>query len=520
LNIKNKFIASLLVIFTFLNISSALAGMTDAKQKKTSDQCIIPDNTLSTLFGNKDNALVTMSSPFTSMAQNPNVENLLWLNDDIQNHGFYRINLEKKLKKVSVISISCEQLTPELLTILNASRKLLGKNIILNPTSHFMDDLGLSFDQIVEIHALAYKAIDKTMPEALYESFAELALHLEEASNIKSRTAQNKKYHLQTVFYSTTRALEDRHSVKYSGDRDTIQPLHYGKAVVSIPSNHIKGEIEQPFFSIKWLQSSEDHVLIQDVKEMSSQSFWDAIPNNKGGDVWEDSIIVYVHGYNVAFSSAIKRTGQMAYDFEYSGVPILFSWPSNASLLDYASDREDAIWSAGYFAEFLTQLKQKNPDTSIHIVAHSMGNQVLVNALNELSLKQDNKGIHFTSIILAAPDVDSEWFEFQLAPRIKNLATRWALYTSENDGALIASNKVNQAKRLGMPGSFIDNIDIIDTSGLNAAPWSIPESHSYYANKLPVIEDLVNHLKGIPPSQRGLIKNTTAQGITWAMQEE
>ena len=132
-----------------------------------------------------------------------------------------------------------------------------------------------------------------------------------------------------------------------------------------------------------------------------------------------------MHGYNVAFSSAIKRTGQMAYDFEYSGVPILFSWPSNASLLDYASDREDAIWSAGYFADFLTQLKQKNPDTSIHIVAHSMGNQVLVNALNELSLKQQNKTAPFTSIILAAPDVDSEWFEFQLAPRIKNLASRW-----------------------------------------------------------------------------------------------
>ncbi|WP_413700598.1 hypothetical protein ACLKMH_01525 [Psychromonas sp. KJ10-10] len=71
-----------------------------------------------------------------------------------------------------------------------------------------------------------------------------------------------------------------------------------------------------------------------------------------------------------------------------------------------------------------------------------------------------------------------------------------------------------------MPGSYINNIDIIDTSGLNVAPWSIPESHSYYANKLPVIEDLVKHLKGIPPSQRGLIKNTTTQGVTWAMQEE
>ena len=85
---------------------------------------------------------------------------------------------------------------------------------------------------------------------------------------------------------------------------------------------------------------------------MSRDDFWQAIPTIQGNDVWKDSVIVYIHGYNVTFNSAVKRTAQMAYDFEYTGVPILFSWPSNAALLDYASDREDAIWSATYLAAF------------------------------------------------------------------------------------------------------------------------------------------------------------------------
>ncbi|MDN3616878.1 alpha/beta hydrolase [Vibrio gallaecicus] len=463
--------------------------------------------------------IASSASPFTANNQNSRNHPVLWITEHTE--GNFKIDEQGGLP-FTVIAIKCRQLTESLLVALKSSRDLVGSSIYLSPRTHYVNDLGLSFDQIAQIHHTAFESAQKAQPEELYETIGELAHHLESSPKFTSRSINDNQFHIQTVYYATTRQPElTDESVYYNGKRDLEKPLHVGKADVSIPRDHKKGEIEQPFLTLKWLKQADSHILIQDITEYSPDQFWSELPVELATGEWEKSIIVYIHGYNVAFQSAIKRTAQMAYDFKFSGVPILFSWPSNASLLDYASDREDAMWSATHFAQFMTELKSKHGDANIHIVAHSMGNQVLLNGLNELALQSVNdstmKPSIFKSVILAAPDVDSEWFTHQIAPRIMSLADNWAIYTSENDGALLASEKVNQVQRLGMPVSLVDGFDIIDTSELNAAPWSIPESHSYYANKLPVIEDLVSHLRGISPEERDLqlIENQT--GHFWML---
>jgi esterase/lipase superfamily enzyme len=49
-----------------------------------------------------------------------------------------------------------------------------------------------------------------------------------------------------------------------------------------------------------------------------------------------------VHGFNVSFENALRRTAQIAYDLDFDGAPFLFSWPSRDSLLSYASDWQSA----------------------------------------------------------------------------------------------------------------------------------------------------------------------------------
>ncbi|RTZ17280.1 alpha/beta hydrolase [Vibrio aquaticus] len=483
-----------------------------------SQECQPSDQLAELLLGNGNVKIIDQDeSPFALANSTEQRDMVLWLtNEPI---GAVKIEAQGKTP-LTVVALPCQAATVELQQALIATRSIVGNSIALSDRSHFMNDLGLSFDQIVQIQHHAFELVGKQQPDALYETIGELATYLASTPKHLSRSVSEKPFHIQTVYYATTRSVEtEQQGVFYNGDRDIQTPLHVGKANVSIPRNHQKGQIEQPLLSLKWLKQADSHVLIQSVNELSLDDYWQSLPIESGKGQWQDSVIIYVHGYNVAFQSAIKRTAQMAYDFDFSGVPILFSWPSNASLLDYASDREDAIWSATYFAQFLTQLKGQHPNANIHVVAHSMGNQVLLNGLNELALRNPNKTL-FKSIILAAPDVDSQWFTYQIAPRILTLASNWAVYTSENDGALIASEKVNQAKRLGMPVSLAEGVDVIDTSGLNAAPWSIPESHSYYANKLPVIEDLVSHLRGIPPEKRALIEANTQQGNYWQLIED
>lgn len=462
-------------------------------------------------FITKQNPLAVIAM----QAEELDISTIVWLTSDPNTHGHYTINAPSQAEPISIIATSCAALTPELEISLQATRHVITSSIPIAPNSHFVHDLGLSFDQIAEIQRTAFILAMRTQPDELYETLSELAENIALASpRSTSRAATEKEFHVQTVYYATTRSPEQK-DIFYGGKRDTKTPIHFGQADISIPKTHQKGNVEQPLLSIKWLKQADKHVLIQSVTELPASEFWSRLPVEAGNGVWENSVIVYIHGYNVAFSSAIKRTAQMAYDFDYSGVPLLFSWPSNASLLDYASDREDAIWSATYLAKFLLDLRSRFSTANIHVVAHSMGNQVLLNAMNELSLQQKHSDIKFGSVVLAAPDVDNEWFTHQLAPRISKLAVNWAIYTSANDGALMASEKVNEAKRLGMPVSLAENFDVIDTSALNAAPWSIPESHSYYANKLPVIEDLVKHLEGVPPKDRHLNKIEIADGSYW-----
>ena len=134
-----------------------------------------------------------------------------------------------------------------------------------------------------------------------------------------------------------------------------------------------------------------------------------------------------------------------------------------------------------------------------------MGNQGLIGALNLIALKADSEETLFESITLAAPDFDAQLFEQQIAPSVVKLAKRWTIYTSDNDAALNISTKVNSAKRLGLPVTPLVGIDVIDATGIEVTPWSVPEFHSYYATKQTVISDIVAAIKGVAPALRELL---------------
>jgi esterase/lipase superfamily enzyme len=62
---------------------------------------------------------------------------------------------------------------------------------------------------------------------------------------------------------------------------------------------------------------------------------------------------VFTHGYNVSFEEAARRAAQLAFDLNFRGRVVLFSWPSCGSLLGYGADEERALLSAHTFRGFL-----------------------------------------------------------------------------------------------------------------------------------------------------------------------
>jgi len=129
----------------------------------------------------------------------------------------------------------------------------------------------------------------------------------------------------------------------------------------------------------------------------------------------------------------------------------LFRWPSDGTLISYPADREDTTWSVTHIEQFFDDVLKRTRATRVHLIAHSMGNQGLIDALNTMALRRGGNGPPlFENIILSAPDFDAELFQQQIAPNSISLARRWTLYSSKKDGVLNISTSFNSSWRLGL----------------------------------------------------------------------
>lgn len=334
----------------------------------------------------------------------------------------------------------------------------------------------------------------------------------------KSATAPKKeKTYIQSVFFTTNRnATNSKNPEKaFDGTRVKNHMLQYGLARVNIPLSHKKGRLETPLLRIRSWYNPKKHIFIDELEKFDRKEFFNALSDSK---IDAKDLFVYVHGFNTTFDDAIRRTAQIAFDFEFRGFPIAFTWPSDGGgILSYTSDWQDVLWSVKYIENFLLDLKARFPKRKIHLIAHSMGNKGLLYALRLMANSQASDSL-FSTVMLCAPDFDAELFIEQIAPEIRALAENWVVYSSEKDIALISSEKINAAPRLGRRATPAEGYQIIDATKLPVTPWSVPETHSYYASNKRVIDDMIKAIDGKSPAERGLEEHVVDAGSIWILQ--
>lgn len=304
------------------------------------------------------------------------------------------------------------------------------------------------------------------------------------------------------VFYATNRALASASPVMFSGARHGASELTRGSFDVSIPRQHRLANIERP--SIWRLEFREDpsrHFVIVERTVKPSDVFYRELAARVQRSDRKDAF-VFVHGYNVGFDDAVYRTAQMAYDLGFGGAPILFSWPSNGSTLEYTGDINNSEWSIGHLKTFLAEVAANSGATSVHLIAHSMGNRVLTGALERLAADPAFAASpRFTHLVLTAPDIDADIFR-QLAATIRKTASRVTLYASSNDRALQVSKRLNGYPRAGDAGAGIVVVPGVDTIDVSSVDTDFL-GHSYYGDNRSVLSDLFNLIRrGVPPEQR------------------
>jgi len=267
--------------------------------------------------------------------------------------------------------------------------------------------------------------------------------------------------------------------------------------------------VESPFLGLQIFADPKKHILLKDVELLDREAFFgqlrDQLAAGRPEEEWSQDILVFIHGFNVKFAEAARRTAQIAYDVGFNGAPVMFSWPSNGKLYAYISDREDIEWSIPHIEAFLQDLVDRAQPRRIHLITHSMGSEGTLRALYAMAIRRgpDAEPV-FENVILAAPDFDAVIFSDQLAPAVRALARRWTVYASDKDAALNLSASLRFAPRLGIPIPLADGVDTIDATGLEVTPWSVPEFHTYFATKQRVIADVVAVLKGKGPELRSL----------------
>jgi len=192
-------------------------------------------------------------------------------------------------------------------------------------------------------------------------------------------------------------------------------------------------------------------------------------------------VLIFIHGYNVSWEDAVGSAMSLQFmlnrkrkDGDKKVVVVLFTWPSNGSMMPFAaykSDRSDARDSAQAIArailklkDFLGQIKVNASDKSmrpcnqnIHLLAHSMGNYVLENSLKKIHGYSSGNRMPriFENIFSCAGDVDDDCLEDdKKMGKLHQLANHVSVYHNKGDVAMYISDITKgNPQRLGNTGA-------------------------------------------------------------------
>ncbi len=303
------------------------------------------------------------------------------------------------------------------------------------------------------------------------------------------------------VFFATNRRRDEAQPPESRFSGEPADAITLGLAQVSIPFTHKTGKVETPAWWNLFAdpKDASRYVILYSVERLAEADFCTKLTKaaTEGGP---RSVLVFLHGYNVTFEEAARRAAQFASDMKYAGAVVLFSWPSLGETFGYLADEERAMLSADRLVEFLRVL-EGGPWDAVHIVAHSMGNRVVVLGL------ADNKApaLPLGQIVFIAADVYVETFQ-QKFPKMSGLGKLKTSYVSRKDRALLLSSWLHRARRIGISDGepFVSKgMETIDASSVDTSLLSL--GHGYFGDTRSVITDLGYLLReGLPAARRGL----------------
>jgi esterase/lipase superfamily enzyme len=235
------------------------------------------------------------------------------------------------------------------------------------------------------------------------------------------------------VFIASTRKGESG-----AAAREQAREAHFALATMTIPPGHHAGSIEAPLWGDP---NGRNDITLVGERELDSDEIRAELASHVSGRIGVNrDILVFVHGFNTSFADARSRAAQIVADARFGGVAALFTWPTRSELFGYVSDKESATASRDALQALLQDLGRTPGVGKIHILAHSMGGWLTMEALRQSALAGDRDlSGHLGDVILASPDIDMEVFASQMT-RIRPASV--TVFATPNDRALSLSSAI------------------------------------------------------------------------------
>ena len=229
------------------------------------------------------------------------------------------------------------------------------------------------------------------------------------------------------IFVVSTRKSKDTNEL--------ADATKFSLQTVTVPPDHAPGQIERASFGS---DNPAHHFTVSAYRGLDDAEFKDEVASHLSGRVGSNrDVLLFVHGFNTSYDDARFRLAQVVTDGRFGGVPMLFTWPASGSLFDYEAAKESASTSRDALAQTLMMLADLPDVGRIHILAHSMGAWLTMEALRQDAIAgKPDLGGKLGDVMLAAPDIDVGVFKNQIA---KIDPAHISVLVSVNDRALTLS---------------------------------------------------------------------------------
>ena len=265
-------------------------------------------------------------------------------------------------------------------------------------------------------------------------------------------TAPAAQATIEPVLVATSRAPDADPLVMFNGERS--RALSYADLAISVPRQREPGSIAYPGDRP---DPKRQFVTVAAGRLDNGDAFRAALDARLAERGGARTVFLFVHGYNVSFAHGVFRHAQIRHDYDVPGIAVNYSWPSAGKLPLYLYDRDSMRFAIDGLIEALDQIARTSAGKVV-LLAHSMGTQLTVEALREMSLKGRSDLLRrLEAVILAAPDIDDDVFDL-LYRDIDPLPDPFIVLVSRRDRALQASERLRGGHpRLG-EGANLDEL--------------------------------------------------------------